>query len=88
MRLSDDAVIVKSVAPATVVDVIAVDLAETERVEAAMEDVRRRLAGTPPECIFYNAACYKLCSVPYSVASHVLACRLQSCTTQCGDQLR
>jgi hypothetical protein len=51
-RLSDDAMVIKSVAPATVIDVIAVDLAQTEHVEAALEEVRRRLAGIPPECIF------------------------------------
>jgi short-subunit dehydrogenase len=48
--------IIKSVAPATVIDVIAVDLARTEHVEAALEEARRRLAGIPPECIFFNAA--------------------------------
>ena len=55
-RLSDDAIIFKSVAPRTVVDIISVDLTVAERVEGALEEAQRLLTAMPPECIFLSAA--------------------------------
>jgi NAD(P)-dependent dehydrogenase (short-subunit alcohol dehydrogenase family) len=55
-RLRDDALLIRSVAPETNVDIITVDLVEVEKVEERLEEARRRLAGVPPECIFFNAA--------------------------------
>lgn len=53
-KLSDDAMIIKSVAVSTVVDVFAVDLTSPDTLENVLEDVRRSLARTPPECVFIN----------------------------------
>ena len=55
-RLKDDAMIVRTVAPEAVIDTLMIDLAGLEEVERSLEEARRRLAGTPIECIFFNAA--------------------------------
>ena len=55
-RLRDDAFLVKTAAPRTTVDVVTLDLAEFESVEAHLEEARRRLGEVPLECIFFNAA--------------------------------
>lgn len=55
-RLSDDAVIIRSVAPDTTIYIIPVDLVDGQQIEDSLEEAQRRLVETPTECIFFNAA--------------------------------
>lgn len=55
-RLSDDAVIIRSVSPSTTIDIIPVDLIHGQHIEDSLEDAHERLGDTPVECIFFNAA--------------------------------
>lgn len=55
-RLRDDAMLVRTSAPGTTVDLVAVDLADTDCVHLALEEASGTLVGTPPECIFFHTA--------------------------------
>jgi len=55
-RLSVDAVVVQSAAPGVEVDIVPVDLSNTNNVRRALIEVDRRIDGTRLECVVYNAS--------------------------------
>lgn len=55
-RLSSDAETVRAAAPGAEVDIVTVDLADTASVPKALEEVDRKLKGTPLEVVLFNAA--------------------------------
>lgn len=55
-RLSIDAIVVQSAAPGVDVDIVSVELANTNEVRQAMAEVSRRLNGMSLECVVYNAS--------------------------------
>ena len=55
-RLRVDAVVVQSAAPTVQVDIVTVDLSNTNNVRRALIEVDRRINGLGIECVVYNAS--------------------------------
>ncbi|KAK5171515.1 uncharacterized protein LTR77_004660 [Saxophila tyrrhenica] len=55
-RLRQDASFVQSRAPDAVVEIVTIDLADSESVATALAEVDERLEGTKLECVLFNAA--------------------------------
>lgn len=55
-RLKVDAVIVRTAAPSTDIDIVPIDLTMTGNVRRALIEVDRRLDGMRLECVVFNAA--------------------------------
>lgn len=55
-RLEQDASFVKSKAAGAAVEIVTIDLSDSNSVRDALQEVGRRIEGTPLECVLFNAA--------------------------------